>query len=420
MLDPLVVEALLARRGSDGPLLGLTEREREVLQEMATGRNNATIAKTLFMSDRAVEKHIGSVFQKLGLVDEHEVNRRVMAVLAYLEASGPEPADPRPAGYGQPHPGGSVDALPGGATAGAHCGHGDSPRAPDVACARWAGWSVLARPRRLRGRRLRRRRRARRWSAHRSHRLTQRCRCRCWPPTVVALLFAPVQAFLERQAARARTRVATPYDVLSRFSETRSPARTQPTSCRPGWRCCSPQGTGAAWAQVWLNVVRPADPGRDLAGDADADRHAAEPWHRRRGTAPARDVEPCWCATASGSSGCSGSRSGRGWRSRRWRSGCSPAWPPRPVWCCGWSRLRAELESRHEELLVRSEELTASRQRLIETQDAERRRLERDIHDGAQQHLVALAVNLRLAQTVAARSPDRAALVLAEQALRSA
>jgi DNA-binding NarL/FixJ family response regulator len=88
VLDPKVVEALLARRANDGPLLGLTEREREVLEVMATGRNNATIAKTLFMSDRAVEKHIGSVFQKLGLVDEQVVNRRVMAVLAYLEASG--------------------------------------------------------------------------------------------------------------------------------------------------------------------------------------------------------------------------------------------------------------------------------------------------------------------------------------------
>lgn len=88
VLDPLVVEALLARRGHDGPLLGLTEREREVVQEMATGRTNAAIAKALFMSDRAVEKHIGLVFQKLGLVDEREVNRRVTAVLAYLEASG--------------------------------------------------------------------------------------------------------------------------------------------------------------------------------------------------------------------------------------------------------------------------------------------------------------------------------------------
>jgi DNA-binding CsgD family transcriptional regulator len=83
-----VVEALLARRAGDGPLLGLSKREREVLREMATGRNNATIAKSLFMSDRAVEKHIGSVFQKLSLVDEHEVNRRVMAVLAFLEATG--------------------------------------------------------------------------------------------------------------------------------------------------------------------------------------------------------------------------------------------------------------------------------------------------------------------------------------------
>ena len=90
-LDPRVVEGLLARKSAEerSALLGLTDREREVLQEMASGRNNATIAKTLFMSDRAVEKHIGSVFQKLGLVDEREVNRRVMAVLAYLEAVGP-------------------------------------------------------------------------------------------------------------------------------------------------------------------------------------------------------------------------------------------------------------------------------------------------------------------------------------------
>src|SRR3954452_9374625 len=89
-LDPKVVEALLARRSSDArsPLLLLTDREREVLQEMASGRNNATIAKTLFMSERAVEKHIGAVFAKLGLNDESEVNRRVMAVLVFHEAGG--------------------------------------------------------------------------------------------------------------------------------------------------------------------------------------------------------------------------------------------------------------------------------------------------------------------------------------------
>jgi len=87
-LDPRVVEDLMARRTNDAssPLAGLTDREREVLQAMATGRNNATIAKQLYMSDRAVEKHIGSVFAKLGLADELEVNRRVMAVLAFLDA----------------------------------------------------------------------------------------------------------------------------------------------------------------------------------------------------------------------------------------------------------------------------------------------------------------------------------------------
>ena len=88
VLDPVVVETLVARRREHAPLLGLTDREREVLHEMAAGRNNATIAKTLFMSDRAVEKQIGSLFQKLGLVDEHDVSRRVMAVLAYLKATG--------------------------------------------------------------------------------------------------------------------------------------------------------------------------------------------------------------------------------------------------------------------------------------------------------------------------------------------
>ena len=59
-----------------------------MLQEVATGRSNAAVAKTLFMSERAVEKHVGAVFQKLGLVHESDVNRRVMAVLAYLEATG--------------------------------------------------------------------------------------------------------------------------------------------------------------------------------------------------------------------------------------------------------------------------------------------------------------------------------------------
>jgi DNA-binding NarL/FixJ family response regulator len=93
-LDPKVVEGLLARKSAptSSALRGLTERELEVLRELATGRSNAATAKALYMSERAVEKHIGSVFQKLGLANESDVNRRVMAVLAYLQATGGAPA----------------------------------------------------------------------------------------------------------------------------------------------------------------------------------------------------------------------------------------------------------------------------------------------------------------------------------------
>ena len=132
---------------------------------MATGRNNATIATTLFMSERAVEKHIGAVFQKLGLVDEHVTNRRVMAVLAYLEASGPtDETAATCTGVGQV--GRSSSSVSVGFVLGVYVlvvlgggvliGRTDSP-SPAL--------SVLA-------------------------------------TTVVALAFAPVQAWLERAAAR--------------------------------------------------------------------------------------------------------------------------------------------------------------------------------------------------------------------------
>lgn len=86
VLDPTVVESLVAAndRMRHSPLARLTEREREVLHQMAQGKNNAAIAKALFLSERAVEKHINSLFHKLGLTDEPEVHRRVMAVLAFL------------------------------------------------------------------------------------------------------------------------------------------------------------------------------------------------------------------------------------------------------------------------------------------------------------------------------------------------
>jgi signal transduction histidine kinase len=84
------------------------------------------------------------------------------------------------------------------------------------------------------------------------------------------------------------------------------------------------------------------------------------------------------------------------------------------------ARLRAELERRLGELAVRADELRRSRQRLVDLQDHERRSLERDIHDGAQQHLVALSINLRLAQTLAERSTEAADRLLAGQEVAAA
>ena len=84
-IDPRIVEALVAeRRRSDNKLSRLTDREREVLVEMAKGRNNAAICEALFLSAGAVEKHVRSIFAKLGLTEEEKVHRRVRAVLLYL------------------------------------------------------------------------------------------------------------------------------------------------------------------------------------------------------------------------------------------------------------------------------------------------------------------------------------------------
>ena len=90
VLDPKVVEGLVERKSqlASSPLAQLTEREREVLELMAQGKNNAAIAASLFLSERAIEKHINSMFHKLGLSEEPDVHRRVMAVLAFLRETG--------------------------------------------------------------------------------------------------------------------------------------------------------------------------------------------------------------------------------------------------------------------------------------------------------------------------------------------
>ena len=90
VLDPKVVEALVAEnaRGEESPLNELTPRERDVLREMAEGKNNAAIAETLVLTERSVEKVIHSIFQKLGLTWETAVHKRVKAVVLYLAESG--------------------------------------------------------------------------------------------------------------------------------------------------------------------------------------------------------------------------------------------------------------------------------------------------------------------------------------------
>jgi DNA-binding NarL/FixJ family response regulator len=85
-MDPEVVSQLLSRRAGDRPLAALTAREREVLELMAEGRSNAAIAARMFVTEKAVSKHTNSIFNRLGLPQSEDDNRRVLAVLAYLNA----------------------------------------------------------------------------------------------------------------------------------------------------------------------------------------------------------------------------------------------------------------------------------------------------------------------------------------------
>ncbi|HWL59580.1 MAG TPA: response regulator transcription factor [Microbacteriaceae bacterium] len=87
VLDPEVVAQLVVRSRQTATLAALTPREREALGRMAEGRSNAAIAAAMFVTEGAVEKHVGSIFTKLGLAPVDSENRRVMAVLTYLEGN---------------------------------------------------------------------------------------------------------------------------------------------------------------------------------------------------------------------------------------------------------------------------------------------------------------------------------------------
>ena len=85
-MDPEVVAKLLARRSSQPPVTRLTARERQVLALMAEGRSNSAIAQRLVITEKAVSKHCTSIFAKLDLPPSDDDNRRVLAVLAYLDS----------------------------------------------------------------------------------------------------------------------------------------------------------------------------------------------------------------------------------------------------------------------------------------------------------------------------------------------
>ena len=108
-VDPKVVEVLVSARLRDAnsPLSELTSREREVLAEIAAGKSNTAIAGSLFLTKRAVEKHINSIFLKFNLGTDADVSRRVKATLLFLAAVETEPArpaQPRSAGAVSPEP----------------------------------------------------------------------------------------------------------------------------------------------------------------------------------------------------------------------------------------------------------------------------------------------------------------------------
>ena len=86
VVDPSIVTRLVSRTGRAGPLSVLTPRERDVLGLMADGRTNAAIGQRFYLSEKTVEGNVRRIFDKLGLTDTSDDNRRVLAVLAFLRA----------------------------------------------------------------------------------------------------------------------------------------------------------------------------------------------------------------------------------------------------------------------------------------------------------------------------------------------
>jgi signal transduction histidine kinase len=232
---------------------------------------------------------------------------------------------------------------------------------------------------------------------------------------IVALLFSRVQTGVEQLVARSIHDGATnPYEVLSRFSENLTAADTTHQLPARMARLLG-AGTGAQWAQVWLVVsdrlvlaaTWPAAVGADTEPPAPPPPDAGDSLSGRRSLPVIHGGQTLGMLTLQ-------ERPGLPLTAVEQRLFSGLAGQAGSV--LRGVALDAALRERRNELLTQAATLRASRQRVIDAQDTERRRLERDMHDGAQQHLVALAVNLRVAQTVAQRSPRRAVEVLRAQA----
>jgi signal transduction histidine kinase len=228
---------------------------------------------------------------------------------------------------------------------------------------------------------------------------------------IVALGFEPLRARLEVLATRwVHQGRQSPYDVLSEFSESLGDQAYQADHPDLPLRMARllAEGTGACWAQVWLvldgeltltatwppqsDEVTASALGVTTQGLREldvtlADEHLGVLRLQEQAGQPLSPVEERLFAGLAAQAGL----------------------------VLRGVRLRAELASRAVELAARADDLRISRERLVDAYDEERRKLERDIHDGAQQHLVALVVNLRLAQTLAAKAPERATAVLDDQ-----
>jgi signal transduction histidine kinase len=238
---------------------------------------------------------------------------------------------------------------------------------------------------------------------------------------IVALGFEPVQHRLEAAVHRRLGHPPSPYDVLTLFSAT--VAGEYPADQLPERMArVLAEGTSARWAQVWLAVGDRLVPAATWPPSATGAAGAGLPPEPRDGaldaTAPGRRALPV--RHAGDLLGVlrlqEGDRSVLTPVEERLFAGLAA----QAGLALRSARLQAELAQRLAELADRAAQLRASRERLVQTQDDERRRLERDIHDGAQQHLVALAVNLRLAQTLASSAPARATTQLRAQAQAAA